>query len=78
MSNEIYIVTLDDIFKNIETEEKTFKFKDYIKKMQEENEQLHSIIKEVREYFDDLEIFAPSRDIKYDILEILDKVGDIK
>lgn len=38
-----------------------------------EYEKLENIIKEVREYFDDLEIFAPSRDIKYDILEILDK-----
>lgn len=35
MSKEIKIITLGDIFKNIETEEKAFKFKDYIKDLQQ-------------------------------------------
>jgi len=34
MSDEIKIITLGDIFKNIETEEKAFKFKDYITNLQ--------------------------------------------
>lgn len=40
MSEEIKIITLGDIFKNIETEEKAFKFKDYIKHLQQKVEQL--------------------------------------
>ena len=46
MSEEIKIITLGDIFKNIETEEKAFKFKDYIKYLQQKVEQLENIIKE--------------------------------
>jgi hypothetical protein len=34
------IITLGDIFDNIETEEKAFKFKDYIKDLQQKVEQL--------------------------------------
>lgn len=37
-----------------------------------EIERLNNIINEIKEYFEDLEIFAPSRDIKYDILDIID------
>lgn len=40
MNKEIKIITLGDIFENIETEEKAFKFKDYIKDLQEKVEQL--------------------------------------
>ncbi len=40
MSEEIKIITLGDIFKNIETEEKAFKFKDYIRDLQQKVEQL--------------------------------------
>ena len=46
MSEEIKIITLGDIFKNIETEEKAFKFKDYIKDLQQKVEQLENIRKE--------------------------------
>lgn len=55
MSEEIKIITLGDIFKNIETEEKAFKFKDYIKDLQQKVEQkdkeidrLNNIINEVK------------------------------
>lgn len=41
-------------------------------KQQEEIERLNNIINEIKEYFEDLEIFAPSRDIKYDILDIIE------
>lgn len=40
MSEEIKIITLGDIFENIETEEKAFRFKDYIKDLQQKVEQL--------------------------------------
>lgn len=40
MKDEIKIITLGDIFKNLETEEKAFKFKNYITNLQEENERL--------------------------------------
>lgn len=38
----------------------------------EEIQRLNNIINEIKKYFEDLEIFAPSRDIKYDILDIID------
>lgn len=40
MNREIKIITLGDIFKNIETEEKAFEFLNYIQKLQQENQQL--------------------------------------
>ena len=50
MSEEIKIITLGDIFENIETEEKAFKFKDYIKDLQQRVEQLENIRKEAIDY----------------------------
>lgn len=50
MGEEIKIITLGDIFKNIETEEKAFKFKDYIKDLQQKVEQLENIRKEAIEW----------------------------
>lgn len=47
MSEEIKIITLGDIFKNIETEEKAFKFKDYIRDLQQKVEQLEKENKEL-------------------------------
>ena len=52
MNEEIKIITLGDIFKNIETEEKALSFKDYIKDLQQKVEQLE---KEVNEYQKELE-----------------------
>ena len=37
MKDEIKIITLGNIFENLETEEKAFNFKDYITNLQEEN-----------------------------------------
>ena len=50
MNEEIKIITLGDIFKNIETEEKALSFKDYIKYLQQKVEQLENIRKETIEY----------------------------
>ena len=52
MSEEIKIITLGDIFKNIETEEKAFKFKDYIINLQQENQQLKEALLNIKEFID--------------------------
>ena len=52
MSKEIKIITLGDIFDNIETEEKAFRFIDYIKDLQQKVEQLENIRKEAIEYIE--------------------------
>ena len=78
MREEIKIITLGDIFKNIETEEKAFKFKDYIKDLQQKVEQLENIRKEAIEYLDKKLKLLPHYMYEvemYDLLNILNK-GD--
>lgn len=41
---EIKIITLGDIFRNLETEEQSFEFLKYIKNLQQENKQLKELI----------------------------------
>ena len=41
---EIKIITLGDIFRNLETEEQAFEFLKYIKNLQQENKQLKDLI----------------------------------
>ena len=48
MKDEIKIITLGDIFKNLETEEKAFNFKDYITNLQEELENKNKEIKDLK------------------------------
>ena len=67
MSEEIKIITLGDIFKNIETEEKAFKFKDYIKDLQQKVEQLENMRKEAIEELSYMSTDAYVED--YDIRE---------
>ena len=66
------IITLGDIFRNLETEEKAFKFLRYVKDMQEEierqkeiirqldikNLELTTIIKEVREKIESVQMLG--------------------
>ena len=81
MSEEIKIITWGDIFKNIETEEKAFKFKDYITSLQQKVEQLESIRKEAIQWIDEHDYYSGSSDIYYfsdftpsnDLLNILNK-----
>ena len=79
MSEEIKIITLGDIFKNIETEEKAFKFKDYIKDLQQKVEQLENIRKETIEFINEwlFEAGGNGADMDYDtivdLLNILNK-----
>ena len=79
MSEEIKIITLGDIFKNIETEEKAFKFKDYITSLQQKVEQLENIRKEAIEFINEwlFEAGGNGADMDYDtivdLLNILSK-----
>ena len=47
---EIKIITLGDIFRNLETEEQAFEFLKYIKNLQQENEKLKDNWNELKEY----------------------------
>ena len=47
---EIKIITLGDIFSNLETEEQAFEFLKYIKNLQQENKQLKDNWNELKEY----------------------------
>ena len=89
MSEEIKIITLGDIFKNIETEEKTFKFKDYIKHLQQKVEQqekeidrLNNIINELEKWLKDKEDLSCGCGITVDYLyayeNCLDKLKSLK
>ena len=79
MREEIKIITLGDIFKNIETEEKAFKFKDYITSLQQKVEQLENIRKEAIEFINEwlFEAGGNGADMDYDtivdLLNILNK-----
>ena len=55
MNEEIKIITLGDIFKNIETEEKALSFKDYIKYLQQKVEQQDKEIERLNNIIDELE-----------------------
>ena len=49
MNKKIKIITLGDIFENLETEDKAFKFLKYIKELQEENENKNNKIVELQQ-----------------------------
>lgn len=50
MNEEIKIITLGDIFKNLETEEKAFKLKDYIISLQKELDQYKNNWEELKKW----------------------------
>ena len=47
---EIKIITLGDIFRNLETEEQAFEFLKYIKNLQQENKKLKDNWNKLKEY----------------------------
>lgn len=53
MNEEIKIITLGDIFKNLETEEKAFKLKDYIISLQKELDQYKNNWEELKKYINE-------------------------
>ena len=83
MNKEIKIITLGDIFKNIETEEKAFKFLNYIKELQQENQQLKKQKDDVVEYIksynlpEDLGHFGEAPISIRELREILRMLGEI-
>ena len=50
---EIKIITLGDIFHNLETEEQAFEFLKYIKNLQQENQKYKEVINKVIEWVKD-------------------------
>ena len=77
---EIKIITLGDIFKNIETEEKAFNFLNYIKKLQQENQQLKKqkddVVSEIKRVLDIWEN-KPNEIATLDLEELLRMLGEI-
>lgn len=51
MDEEIKVITLGDIFRNLETEEQAFEFLKYIKNLQQENKQLKDKFNQILEEF---------------------------
>ena len=52
---EIKIITLGDIFRNLETEEQAFEFLKYIKNLQQENQKYKEVIDKAIEYINKYE-----------------------
>lgn len=72
MSEEMKIITLGDIFENIETEEKAFKFKDYIKDLQQKVEQLEKENKRLKRIENHYQKYRNSNEIQQEIYDILE------
>lgn len=83
---EIKIITLGDIFRNLETEEQAFEFLKYIKNLQQENQKLKEVInnaiehinkyESIRAYYeyideDGYEEYNCDEDFKKELLDIL-------
>lgn len=66
MNREIKIITLGDIFKNIETEEKAFEFLNYIQNLQQENKRLKNMLEQADNK--NLELIEIINEI-YDVIE---------
>lgn len=52
---EIKIITLGDIFRNLETEEQAFEFLKYIKNLQQENQKYKEVIDKAIKYINKFE-----------------------
>jgi ferritin len=71
---EIKIITLGDIFDNLETEEQAFKFLKYIKNQQQELERYKNIIDELEKYCWELKAMG----CREGALDMLDKIKELK
>ena len=86
---EIKIITLGDIFRNLETEEQAFEFLKYIKNLQQENQKYKEVIdkeieyinkyESIRAYYeyideDGYEEYNYDKDFKKELLDILKEV----
>ena len=90
---EIKIITLGDIFCNLETEEQGFEFLKYIKNLQQENQKYKEVIDNTIEYInkyesirayyeyideDGYEEYNCDEDFKKELLDILKEVKHVR
>ena len=72
---EIKIITLGDIFRNLETEEQAFEFLKYIKNLQQENQKYKEVIDKVLEDIKEYKELGYSKYYENEIeIELIDKI----
>ena len=72
---EIKIITLGDIFRNLETEEQAFEFLKYIKNLQQENQKYKKVIDKVLEDIKEYKELGYSKYYENEIeIELIDKI----
>ena len=72
---EIKIITLGDIFRNLETEEQAFEFLKYIKNLQQENQKYKKVIDKVLEDIKEYKELNYSKYYENEIeIELIDKI----
>ena len=75
---EIKIITLGDIFRNLETEEQAFEFLKYIKNLQQENQKYKEIIDKAIEYIESKEYqYGDEEQDNYDYDIGFDEVNEL-
>ena len=71
----IKIITLGDIFCNLETEEQAFEFLKYIKNLQQENKKYKEVIDKVLEDIKEYKELGYSKSYENEIeIELIDKI----
>ena len=75
---EIKIITLGDIFRNLETEEQAFEFLKYIKNLQQENQKYKEVINKAIEYILKETKSMPVNGCTIRLKELLDILKEVK
>ena len=75
---EIKIITLGDIFCNLETEEQAFEFLKYIKNLQQENQKYKEVIDKAIEYILKETKSMPVNGCTIRLKELLDILKEVK
>ena len=75
---KIKIITLGDIFRNLETEEQAFEFLKYIKNLQQENQKYKEVIDKAIEYIESKEYqYGDEEQDNYDYDIGFDEVNEL-
>ena len=75
---EIKIITLGDIFRNLETEEQAFEFLKYIKNLQQENKHLKDNLNKLKEYISNEWYSYDNDSVEFEVAkDILDKMEEM-
>lgn len=75
---KIKIITLGDIFLNLETEEQAFEFLKYIKNLQQENKQLKDNWNKLKEYISTEWYSYDNDSVEFEVAkDILDKMEEM-